>query len=91
MSENVENLFANLPPPDPRKIEWTHAVARTQLHPSMGDQLDKLWHDIDAGLFGDAAKTGSFYQDIKSVKEAHPKGETFKPYADAPPPPWAAD
>ena len=23
--------------------------------------LDKLWDDIDAGLLGDTAKTGSFY------------------------------
>lgn len=82
------NLGEIPPPPDPRKIEWTHGVARTRLHPGLADQLDKLWHDIDLGLFGDAAKTGSFYLDIKSVKDTHPKGEIFKPYADVPPPTW---
>ena len=25
------------------------------------DQLDKLYHDIDSGKFGDTAKTGGFY------------------------------
>lgn len=36
-------------------------------------QLDLLWHDIDAGLFGDAAKTGQWYNHIKAVKDANPK------------------
>lgn len=25
------------------------------------EALDNLWDDIDAGLFGDSAKTGTFY------------------------------
>ena len=37
------------------------------------NQLDMLYKDIDAGLFGEAAKTGSFYLHIKSVKDAVPK------------------
>lgn len=71
---------------DPRKVEWTHDVARTKLYPTLADQLDMLFKDIDAGLLGDDAKTGQFYTTIKAVKDAHPKGETFKPYADLPGP-----
>ena len=40
----------------------------------MSEQLDQLWHDIDDGKFGDAAKTGTWYLGIKSTKDAYPKG-----------------
>lgn len=86
MSENIENLFAGLPPPDPRMIEWTHTIAREKLYVKLADQLDMLYKDIDAGLLGEDAKTGAFYTAIKTVKDAHPKGEIFKPYADLPGP-----
>jgi len=37
------------------------------------NQLDMLYKDIDAGLFGEAAKTGSFYLHIKTIKDEVPK------------------
>jgi len=37
---------------------------------TIGDQLDKLWHDIDQGKLD---KTGSFYTSIKAVKDKYPK------------------
>ena len=39
-----------------------------------GDQLDMLWHSIDAGEFGDTAKQSEFYTANKAVKDAFPKG-----------------
>ena len=36
-------------------------------------QLDKLYHDIDSGMFGDTAKTGGFYLARKAVKDKYPK------------------
>ena len=36
-------------------------------------QLDQLWHDIDDGKFGEDAKTGIWYNGIKSTKSAYPK------------------
>ena len=39
-----------------------------------GDQLDMLWHSIDAGEFGDTAKQAEFYTANKAVKDANPKG-----------------
>ena len=39
-----------------------------------GDQLDMLWHSIDAGEFGDTAKQSEFYTTNKAVKDAFPKG-----------------
>ena len=41
--------------------------------PRIADQLDLLWHDIDQGLLGDAAKTGTWYQAVNAVKQQYPK------------------
>ena len=38
-----------------------------------GDQLDKLYHDVESGKFGEAAKSGDWYVGITSVKNAYPK------------------
>ena len=42
-------------------------------YPDITDQLDQLYHDIEAGKFGADAKTGSWYVGITSVKTAYPK------------------
>ena len=89
-TEDLSNFFQNAPIDmsnfDPRKVEWTYDIARQKLYPDIKDQLDMLFKDINAGLFGEEAKTGEFYTAIKTVKEAHTKGEIFKPYADLPGP-----
>lgn len=36
-------------------------------------QLEKLYDDINAGLFGEDAKTGQFYLYIKGIKDSIPK------------------
>lgn len=45
---------------------------RADKYPAIGDQLDKLWHSIDAD---DQLKTqfADFYNTIKAVKNEHPK------------------
>ena len=43
---------------------------RDRVYPSIGDQLDMLWHAIDNGTLN---KTSDFYTTIKAVKDAHPK------------------
>ena len=47
---------------------------RDRQYASTGDQLDMLWHSIDAGEFGDTAKQSEFYIANKAVKDAFPKG-----------------
>lgn len=42
---------------------------------TVNKQLEKLWDDIDAGLFGADAKTGAFYTFVAGVKAANPKPE----------------
>ena len=42
-------------------------------YPDIGDQLDQLYHDIEAGKFGEIAKTGDWYVGITSVKNQYPK------------------
>ena len=44
---------------------------RLRQYPSLGDQLDMLWHAIDTNSLN---KTSDFYTAIKAVKDAHPKG-----------------
>ena len=39
----------------------------------IGDQLDQLYRDINAGKFGSDAKTGEWFVGITSVKTANPK------------------
>ena len=38
-----------------------------------GDQLDQLYHDIESGKFGEAAKYGDWYVGIRSIKDAYAK------------------
>ena len=43
-----------------------------RVYPSVEDQLDALWHAMNAGLI---PKAENFYQMIKEVKDKHPKPE----------------
>lgn len=43
---------------------------RLRKYPTIGDQLDMLWHAIDTNSLN---KTSDFYTAIKAVKDAHPK------------------
>jgi gamma-glutamylcysteine synthetase len=47
-----------------------HAYKTARQYPSIGDQLDMLWHAIDTNSLN---KTSDFYTAIKAVKDAHPK------------------
>jgi hypothetical protein len=90
MSENntptITNEAFDMSRFDPRKIEWTHDIAREKLYADIKEQLDMLYKDIEAGVFGEKAKTGTWFQHIKEVKETHPVGSIHKPYADLPGP-----
>ena len=48
-------------------------VGTTSGYISLQDQLDQLYHDINAGKFGTDAKTGEWFVGITSVKTAFPK------------------
>jgi len=45
---------------------------RDRVYPSIGDQLDMLWHSIDQDP-ALKSKYFSFYEAIKAVKVKHPK------------------
>ena len=52
----------------------TYAQKRASGYPSIGDQLDMLWHAVDTGDWTAAkVKTTSFYTELKAVKDANPK------------------
>ena len=44
--------------------------ARASQYPAVGNQLDALWHAMDAGLL---PKVAAFYDPIAAVKKANPK------------------
>jgi len=49
-----------------------YATRRAGQYPEIGEQLDKLWHDLDDGVIS-GKDTSEFYAAIKVVKEANPK------------------
>lgn len=64
--------------PEPRHAKpavsrpMTYATVREYYY-DVATQLDALWHDIDRGVFGEAAKTGEFFRYIQEIKQAIPK------------------
>jgi len=76
MTQQEVDLAINPPPTQAELAEikanaWK--VSRESAYDKEVNQLDQLWHDIDAGLLGDLAKTGYFYMGRKAVKDANPK------------------
>ncbi len=60
------------------KIEYKNkrtcvGVGTTSGYPSVTEQLDLLYHDIEAGKLGVAATTGQWYVGITSIKTLYPK------------------
>lgn len=50
-----------------------YKVSRSVQYPSLKDQLENLWDDIEAGVFGEEAKNGKFFQSIEKIKKENPK------------------
>ncbi len=50
--------------------DLTWRQSRQSGYGGLEDQLDMLWHDINAGTLD---KTGTFYNHIKTVKDDNPK------------------
>jgi len=68
--EELNTLLANKQAEyDASQYQRDRAVA----YPALAEQLDKLFHDIDGGLLGEDAKTGSLYLALKEVKDDNPK------------------
>ena len=57
-------------------IDLTKAQAKDEnrkaYYTGLREQLDKLYHDIDSGKFGNDAKTGGFFLARKAVKDKYP-------------------
>ena len=47
-----------------------YKVARKYAYPSLAEQFDKLWHDINNGTLDE---TGEFFTALKQVKDDNPK------------------
>ena len=44
---------------------------RQQIYPSLGNQLDMLWHEINTN--GSLSDNGNWFNSIKEIKDNHPK------------------
>tara|TARA_S200000501_G_C20471087_1_gene589454 strand:- start:108 stop:413 length:306 start_codon:yes stop_codon:yes gene_type:complete len=56
-----------------RLIHGKDSDGNSTTYLGIGEQLDQLFHDVDAGKFGADAKTGEWFNKIKAVKDANPK------------------
>lgn len=67
--ETVHHGEPVLPEPPPL-FDTSYAGGRRREYPSIGDQLDALYHAMDDGLI---PQVPGFYDAIKAVKLAYPK------------------
>ena len=59
---------------DKERTSIEYSLNRQSEYPSIGDQLDMLWHAVDTGDWTAAkVKTTEFYTVLKAVKDANPK------------------
>jgi len=56
--------------PDPNYV-MPYDARRTHAYPILGEQLDMLWHELNAS--GSISTDGTWFNTIKDVKETNPK------------------
>lgn len=59
----------------PEYVAIAYRGRRDIAYPQLREQLDMLWHDVNAGLFGEGAKQSQWFLAIQAVKNTHPKPE----------------
>ena len=59
---------------DAEYASLAYARKRKDEYPPLAEQLDLLWHAIDAGTLDDRDHRNKFYTILKQVKENNPKG-----------------
>jgi len=58
---------------DLTNLKWQkqeYGYQRDRVYPPLGEQFDKLWHDINNGTLDN---TGEFFTALKEVKDNNPK------------------
>ena len=55
------------------EVAFVKPYKLARLYGEIGEQLDQLYHDVDAGKFGADAKTGTWFAAVKKVKDDFPK------------------
>lgn len=59
-------------PPVVERTRNYQELRRAEYGP-VADQLGMLWDDINAGVFGEQAKTSTWFQAIAAIKQANPR------------------
>jgi len=65
-AEKINNLASILDD----EAQNGYKTARQMEYPALGEQFDKLWHDINNGTLDN---TGVFFTALKEVKDNNPK------------------
>ena len=78
-----ENTAIEMPQPPQEVTVLMHEINQHQhtrqfLYERVEEQLDKLYKDINAGLFGEQAKTGKFFTHIHTIKSQIEKVENIE-------------
>jgi hypothetical protein len=68
-----ENMELKTVPGDRYTVFNISPLIRRMETYNVNEELNCLYDDIQAGLFGEAAKTGKFCSYVESVKQAYPK------------------
>lgn len=50
-----------------------YVQSRRALYPSVGEQLDLLFKDVESGMFGESAKQSTWFRNIDAIKRTIPK------------------
>lgn len=79
----VQEKLEDFPSPPEEVILLMHEIKQHQhkrqiLYGNIEEQLDKLYKDINAGLFGEEAKSGEFFTHIHSIKSQITKVENIE-------------
>lgn len=70
----TQTLIPNGKPPPP--VDMDYQRARMDVYPSVGEQLDMLWHAMDSNQM---QRLEPFYSTIKAIKDAYPKDNSVVP------------
>lgn len=78
-----DNFSIEIPQPPEEVVVLMHEINQHQhkrqfLYANVEEQLDKLYKDINAGLFGEQAKTGEFFTHIHTIKSQITKVENIE-------------
>lgn len=69
--KDYPNFVAHLERENQKWLDTQYQRSREQEYPSLGEQLDMIWHEINTT--GSLTDTGEWFSAINGVKQKYPK------------------